>query len=429
MNMHLSPNDPDVRAQLERDAAEAASDIDARRRQQRKTWLISGVIILAVAAFVGFLFMKVNAPKPSAPPSGPPVVSVVVPGNVLVSDRVSAVGSISARRDMPVGVAGEGGMVSSIRAEAGQFVGRGQVLAQIDSAVQRAQLQQLQASVVQADADARLAQSELDRAQALVARGFISKADIDRRTATRDSARARVNVAQAQVREMRERINRLAIRAPEAGLVLQRMVEPGQVVSPGSGALFRIAAGGQMELRAQVAEQDMPQLAVGQTATVTPVGSSSAYAGTVWLLEPVIDPQTRLGMARVQLPAAADLRAGGFANVVIDGIRALRPIVPQSAILSTGGESQVFIINSQNVVERRPVTTGTISQQGVAITSGLSGTEKVVISAGAFLRPGEKVRPALRSGPVLRAQPAATAASGPADPAADPPTAAPAKAG
>ncbi len=419
MNMHLSPHDPEIRAQLERDAADAAAEVDARRRQKRRNWLIFGAIMIAVAAFIGFLLMKVNAPKPSAAPSGPPVVSVMVPGNVLVSDRVSAVGSISARRDMPVGVAGEGGMISAIRAEAGQFVGRGQVLAEIDSAVQRAQLQQLQASVVQADADARLAQSELDRAQALVARGFISKADIDRRTATRDSARARVNVAQAQVREMQERINRLAIRAPEAGLVLQRMVEPGQVVSPGSGALYRIAAGGQMELRAKVAEQDMPQLAVGQTATVTPVGSSSTYAGTVWLLEPVIDPQTRLGMARVQLPAASDLRAGGFANVVIDGVQALRPRVPQSAILSDNGESHVFIINSQDVVEKRPVTTGTISQQGVAITSGLSGTEKVVVSAGAFLRPGEKVKPALKAAP----------AEAPAAPQAAPAAAAPAKAG
>ena len=397
MNMHLSPHDPEIRAQLERDATEAVADLDAKRRSKRKGWLITGAILLAVAAFIAFLVMRVNAPKPTAPPSGPPAVSVMVPGSVMVSDRVSAVGSISARRDMPVGVAGEGGTISSIRAEAGQYVGRGQVLAEIDTAVQRAQLQQLRASVVQAEADARLAQSELDRAQALVSRGFISQADIDRRTATRDSARARVAVTQAQVREMQERINRLAIRAPEAGLVLQRMVEPGQVVSPGSGALYRIAAGGQMELRAQVAEQDMPQLAVGQIATVTPVGSARTYAGTVWLLEPVIDPQSRLGMARIQLPTASDLRAGGFANVVIDGVQALRPRVPQSAIMAEDGVSQVFIVNADNVVESRVVTTGAITHEGVAITSGLNGTEKVVVSAGAFLRAGERVKPVLQT--------------------------------
>jgi RND family efflux transporter MFP subunit len=396
MNMHLSPHDPEIRAQLDRDAAEAAAETQARRGKTRRAWLIAAGIFLAIAAFVAFLVWKAGASKPSAPPSGPPSVSVMVPGTQLVADSVSAIGSISARRDMPVGVAGEGGMVSSIRVEAGQYVGRGQVLAEIDSAVQRAQLQQLQAGVVQADADARLAQSELDRALTLVSRGFISKADIDRRTATRDSARARVGVAQAQVREMQERISRLAIRAPEGGLVLQRMVEPGQVVSSGSGALYRIASGGQMELKAQVAEQDMAQMATGQTATVTPVGSSNRYAGTVWLLEPIIDPMSRQGVARIALPQAGELRVGGFANVSIDGVQAQRAVVPQSAVMNDRGESYVMVVGPDNVVKRQPVTPGRVSEKGVAISAGLTGAERVVVSAGAFLNPGEKVTPVLQ---------------------------------
>jgi RND family efflux transporter MFP subunit len=409
MNMHLSPQDPEIRAQLERDAAEAQAE-GARRRL--RTRLIVVAAVLAVAAFVAFLVWKANAPKPSAPPSGPPAVSVIVPGTRQVADRVAAVGTIQARRDMPVGVVGEGGMVSRIRAEAGQYVAAGQVLAEIDSAVQQAQLAQLRAGVVQAEADARLAQSELDRAQALVARGFISKADIDRRTATRDSANARVGVARAQVREMQERIARLAIRAPEAGLVLERRVEPGQVVSPGSGALYRIAAGGQLELRAQVAEQDMPGLGVGQPATVTPAGSSQRYAGQVWLLEPVIDPASRQGVARIALPRGDDLRAGGFANVVIDGARAQRPVVPQSAIQSGREGSYVVTIDAQGIVRQVPVEVGSITPQGVTILSGLSGREQVVVSAGAFLRAGEKATPKLAPAG------AAVAASAPAPAAA-----------
>jgi RND family efflux transporter MFP subunit len=393
MNMHLSPRDPEIRAQLERDATITTDPAPNKRR----TMLIVLASVLAVAAFVAFLVWKANAPKPAAPPAAPPAVTVFVPGTTLVADRVSAVGTIFARRDMPVGVAGEGGMISAIRAEAGQYVGKGQVLAEIDSSVQRAQLQQLQAGVVQAEADARLAQSELDRALALVSRGFISKADIDRRTATRDSARARVSVAKAQVREMQERLNRLAIRAPEAGLVLQRMVEPGQIVSPGSGALYRIAAGGQLELRAQMAEQDMPGLAVGQTATVTPVGSSNSYAGRVWLLEPVIDPQSRQGVARIALPQAGELRAGGFANVVVDGAEAQRPRLPQSAVLSDREGTHVLVVGAENLVKRVAVETGSVTPEGVIITSGLTGTERVVLSAGAFLNPGEKVTPKLQA--------------------------------
>jgi RND family efflux transporter MFP subunit len=400
MNMHLSPRDPDIRAQLQHDI-----DDDAQAGRKRRTWLIVLIAALAVAGFIWFLVYKANAPKPQAPPAAPPTVSVIVPGTSLVADRVAAVGTIHARRDMPVGVAGDGGMISAIRVEAGQYVNKGQVLAEIDSAVQRAQLQQLQAAVVQAQAEARLAQSELDRATALVSRGFISKADIDRRTATRDSARARVGVTQAQVREMQERLNRLAIRAPEAGLVLQRMVEPGQIVSPGSGALYRIAAGGQMEIRAQVAEQDMHGLAVGQVATVTPVGSSNSYAGKVWLLEPLIDPDNRQGVARIALPQASELRAGGFANVVVDGAQAQRPRLPQSAVLTDRDGTFVLTVGADNIVKRTTVTTGPITPEGAVILTGLNGSEKIVQSAGAFLHPGEKVTPKL----VTPGRPAASA--------------------
>ena len=273
--------------------------------------------------------------------------------------------------------------------------------------------------MVQAQADARLAQSELDRAQALVARGFISKADIDRRTATRDSANARVAVARAQVREMQARIGRLAIRSPEGGLVLARNVEPGQVVSPSSGALYRVAAGGQLEVRAQIAEQDMMHLKAGQPVVVTPVGSSTEYAGNVWMLEPAIDPQTRLGTARVALPASPDLRVGGFANVVIDGAVRQRPVVPQSAVQADQDGNYVLIIAPDDSVRRQPVTIGNVATSGIAIASGLNGTEKVVTVAAPFLHIGEKVKPVAQKPAAAGDAPAAAApaAAVPAAPA------------
>lgn len=417
--MHFPSTDRGLRVDLETAKAtgsRAPSSLQARRR---RTLVVAVLASLGLAAFVAFLVVKARAPGPTSPPAPPPSVTVIVPGTVPVANRVSAVGSIAARRDMPVGVVGEGGMVTAIRAEAGQFVGRGQVLAEIDSSVQRAQLAQLEAAVRQAEADARLAQAELDRALALVERGFISRADIERRTATRDAARARVGVARAQVREMEERLARLSIRAPEAGLVLARNVEPGQVVSPGSGALFRIAAGGQLEMRAQVAEQDLAGVKVGQAATVVPVGATRGYAGTVWLVEPVIDPQTRLGVARIALPAADGLKVGAFASAELEGAVAARPVLPQSAILADREGSYVLVVNGKDIVERRAVRIGTVTDAGVAIAEGLSGRERVVASAGAFLRPGEKVTPMLER----PARAARAAAAAPAPSRAPAPTA------
>ena len=139
----------------------------------------------------------------------------------------------------------------------------------------------------------------------------------------------------------------------------------------------------------------MPGLAVGQAATITPVGSGNRYAGSVWLLEPAIDPQSRQGVARIALPRAEELRAGGFAAVVVEGAQAQRPLLPQSAVLTDRDGTYVMVVGPDNVVKRVAVGTGQVTPQGVAILSGLTGRERVVQSAGAFLNAGEKVTPKL----------------------------------
>src|SRR3546814_5988534 len=92
------------------------------------------------------------------------------------------------------------------------------------------------------------------------------------------------------------------------------MVGPGQIVGPGSGALFRIARGGEMELMAKLSQEDLAQVSAGIPATVTPVGSTKNYQGQVWQVSPEIDPQTRQGDARIAVPYQPDLRPGGLAR-------------------------------------------------------------------------------------------------------------------
>jgi RND family efflux transporter MFP subunit len=294
---------------------------------------------------------------------------------------------------MPVGIAGEGGMVSRVLVQPGQWVGAGQTLAVIDRSVQAQEAQQLAASIDVARADARLAQQELDRAQALVSRGFISKADVERRTATRDSAAARVRVAQAQLSASRARIGRLDIRAPAAGLVLERNVEPGQVVSGASGALFRIARGGEMEMLAQLPQQELAVMRVGLPVEVTPVGAAVTLQGHVWQISPVIDPQTRQGVARILVPYDRTVRPGGFAEARVLSGAQYAPLLPQSAVLSDQKGNYVYIVGPGDKVVRRDVRVGSVDERGVTIAAGLGGQERVVLSAGAFLNPDQKVVP------------------------------------
>lgn len=374
-------------------------DVAAARRRRRNI-ILAIVAVLVLVAIALFLVLGRGDGKPAAAGGADkagapeaPAVSVIVPGRQEVARTLSVTGTLAARRDMPVGVAGEGGMIARVLVEPGQWVSAGQTLAVIERSVQSQEAQQLAASIDVARADARLAQQELQRAQALVARGFVSKADVERRTATRDAANARIRVAQAQLGASRARIGRLDIRAPAAGLVLDRKAEAGQIVSGGSGALFRIADGGQMELLARLPQTDLAALSVGVPVTVTPVGSQQSYQGVVYQISPTIDPQTRQGVARISIPYNRELRPGGFASASIRAGATVAPLLPESAVLTDDTGTYVLIVTANNTVQRRAVRIGTVTDKGVVIAEGLNGTERIVQSAGAFLNPGEKVRP------------------------------------
>ena len=384
---------------------EVVSDVLERRRRSRRALIIGALLLVAVLVGLYFAFGRSSAPEPApavkgAAAAGPggagrsaPRVTVVVPGRQQVARTVTATGTLAARVDMPVGVAGEGGMVTQVLVQPGQWVRAGQTLATIDRGVQNQQAQQMAAQIEVTRADARLAQQELERAQSLVSRGFVSKADVERRIATRDAANARIRVGQAQLNEMRARIGRLDIRSPASGLVLMRNVEPGQVVGGGSGALFRVAAGGDMELRAQLSEADLAATRVGMPASVTPVGSPTSYQGRVWQVMPVIDPASRQGTARISVPYTQGIRPGGFATAALEVGQAEAPLLPQSAVLSDEKGNFVYLVDDRNEIVRRDVKVGTTTSAGVIIQSGLSGQERVVLSAGAFLNPGQKVTP------------------------------------
>ncbi|HQS96240.1 MAG: efflux transporter periplasmic adaptor subunit [Novosphingobium sp. 17-62-19] len=368
---------------------------DGARRSRRRIWIIAAIVIVVLIAAWYFMHGSGSSGAESGAGEQSQVVTVVVPGKTTISGMISASGTIAARRQMPVGVAGEGGQITRVLVDAGDWVQAGQVLAVIDRAVQGQQVASQAANVEVAAADARLAQANLDRALKLVERGFISKADVDRLTATRDAAVARVSVARAGLGELRERANRLNIVAPASGLVLTRAAEPGQIVSSGSGVLFSLARDGQMEMQARLAEFELAKLSVGAVAEVTPVGSDRTFTGEVWQLSPTIDQTSREGIARIALSYDKALRPGGFASAKLRSGTITAPLLPESAILSDEKGSFVYVIDKDNKAQRRPVKTGEVNARGIAVIEGISGNERIVLRAGGFLNPGDKVQPVL----------------------------------
>ena len=369
---------------------------DGADRKTRRRLLLAGPVLLLVLVAIWFLVHRATtAADPAAATEQAPVVTVITPGRGMIEGTINATGTLAARRELPVGISGEGGQVLAVLVQPGQWVRAGQTLAVIDRSVQVQQQSSQVAQISVARANANLAQANLDRSLKLVAKGFVSKADVDRLRATRDAAYAQVRVANAQLGVLRAQSGRLNVVAPAAGLVLERKVEPGQVVSAGSGLLFRIAQGGEMELKALLGQADLAQIAPGVSAQVTPVGSTHVYTGQVWQRAPVIDPVSRQGVARIALAYAPDLPPGGFASAVIKSGSVVAPMLPESAILSDKTGSYVYVVGKDTKVERRDIKLGLVTDSGIAVLSGLNGSEQIVLRAGGFLSQGEKIKPVL----------------------------------
>ncbi len=367
------------------------------------TWLVGrpGAILLAVVLAVLITLVAwrlTRAVTVNEPANRNPIPSVSVT-QVRVSvlpTTVSLIGTIAARYDIPIGVEGDAGRVAAIYVEAGDHVQRGQVLARLNVSVLQPQVANLQAALEQAKAEAELADAEYRRAQAVGPSGALSAEETQRRRSSGVTAAAKVRVAAAQLAEAQARLARAEVRAPADGTILTRNVEVGQTTTPGGEALFRLSEGGEVELRGQVAEQDIPLLAVGQKVAVRLTGSAQVYQGRVRLLPAIIDPQTRLGVARVALTADPNLRPGAFARAEVTVSNAERTVLPQTAVLSDDQGSYVLIVNAQNKVERRAVRVSGIIQGGVAIAEGVMRKDQVVSTAGAFLQEGELVKPILQ---------------------------------
>lgn len=365
---------------------------DSWLTSRRIGWALAGVAALIAVLLAVRVTQHLAADRSVTNKGSIPSVTVTAAGLSTQPTTVSIIGTISARFDTPIGVEGDGGRVSAILVEAGDHVHRGQVLARIDTSVLEPQVANLQASLELARAESQLAAAEYRRAQAVGAAGALSAEETEKRRSNSVTAAAKVKVAAAQLAEAQAKLARAAVRAPAEGTLLTRTVEVGQTVAPGA-TLFRLAEGNEVELRGEVAEQDLSLLKVGQAVDVRLTGTSTVYPGRVRLLGAVIDPQTRLGVVRVSLTPDPNLRPGAFARAEVTVSNAQRIVLPQTAVLTDDKGSYVLVIDSQDKVERRAVKVSGMVANGVTIAEGIGQDDRVVATAGAFLQVGETVNP------------------------------------
>lgn len=155
--------------------------------------------------------------------------------------------------------------------------------------------------------------------------------------------------------------------------------------------MFTMARDGLVELHAEVPEAAMPDIAVGDPATVA-LASGAKVAGTVRLLGARVDTRTGLSLVRIALPQRPDIRPGGYARAMFTNITAPVPSVPEAAIHFDANGASLLTLDKQNRAHRVGIQTGRRAGGMVELVKGPPPGTRVILSGGAFVLEGDKVR-------------------------------------
>ncbi len=166
--------------------------------------------------------------------------------------------------------------------------------------------------------------------------------------------------------------------------------------------MFHIIARGEIELDAEVIETELARISVGQKAHVDAAGVGKVW-GTVRLVSPEVNEDTRLGRVRIFLGDDPKLRIGSFARGVIDTAQSRGLAVPAAAVVFDRGGAFVQVVPDGRV-ERRDIETGLVADGLVEVRKGLALGDVVVAKAGTFLRDGDAVRPVYPSSKISEAR-------------------------
>lgn len=305
-------------------------------------------------------------------------VQTVQPTRGPAIEAVYATGTVEPTVMMPVAPR-TGGRLVTIDAQEGAPVRRGQVLAQIESNDLDQTLQEMRARE-------QLARVQFERTRSLVAQRFVAPAELDRTRTEWQAAQAAAKRAQAQ-----RDYNQLV--APADGIVLRRDGEAGQFV-PAGQAVFTLACCAPLRVTAEVDEEDIARVAVGQGATMrSDALPQRLYEGTVAEITPKGDPVSRSYRVRIRLADAPPIDAGPMRSGMtmdVNLIVARREgalLLPNRALKGDG----VWLL-AQGRLQRRQVAKGTVGAERTEIISGLSEGETVVLSPPDGLRDGQRAR-------------------------------------
>ena len=390
-----------------------------------RPWLKWTVALLAVAALAALAWRSLGArqaerAQASAPSAAPAVLDLspgdlvaVAPGDLV---RTLAVSGGLRAVDSAVVKARVAAELRQISVREGDTVQAGQLLGRLDTTEFEWRLRQAQQQAESARAQLDIAERTLENNRALVEQGFISKNALDTSTMSAAGARASLEAARAAAEIARKSLADTEIRAPIAGQVAQRFVQPGERVAIDT-RLLEIVDVSRLELEAAVSPEDIALVRVGSRARLQVDGIAEPVPARVARINPSTQAGTRAVLAYLALDPVPGLRQGLFARGAIELERRSALALPESALRIEQARPYALVVAQGKVVQRAvtPGARGLASFGGppepaVAIDAGLAAGDVALRATVGALREGTPVRLPQPSGALSAPGAAASAA-------------------
>jgi RND family efflux transporter MFP subunit len=336
--------------------------------------------------------LMLMAPAFAQKSAEPPSVGVMQVRNVMMAPKVAMPGTVVSLNDSQLASEVEGRIAWV--ADVGTVVKKSDVVARIDNMLAGLQLASDKANVARLAAQARYDRAQADRMENLFAQNAIAKATRDQAVSTRDMDAAALAQAQAAESKSQYQFTHSDIRAPFAGRVVARLINPGEYATAGK-PVVRLVDIGSTEISVQTPIDAARYLREGMTLTVE-IESKPASA-TVRAIVPVGDVASRTIEVRLVLPAGAGF-VGDAAKVFIPTAQPRNVVaVPRDALVLREDNTYIFKVNGKSQAERIAVETGAEEGPLVEVRGPITPGERVIVRGAERLEAGQKVRPVFAS--------------------------------
>ena len=366
----------------------------ARRRHAAR---LRARVLPAVLGLAALFVAGCSGQEAAAPPAAPAPVQIgkesvarvqreEIRTGPLISGQLAAARSATVRAEV-------GGSIEMASLEEGQAVRQGAVLARIAARDLTDALASARVAVTSAEAALGLAESEARRTAALVEGGALATRELENAQNAVSNARSQVAAARARLSSAEAQLADTVVRSPIAGLVSEKAVNAGDVVSPGT-ALYTVIDPSSMRLEASVPSEELLRLRRGAPVQFTVRGyDGQTFTGTIERISPTADPATRQVPIWVSIPnAGGRLIAGLYAEGRIETQKKQALVVPGTAVDAAGASPAVTRVR-EGKAERVAVSLGLkdADTERVEITDGLQEGDTLLVGAARGITPGTSV--------------------------------------